>query len=103
MTTYQATDNTSPSASGSVSNVQSPNGDTHGVNGHARVHSIMDETEAELTEDELEVYEEGILSWDKAKSWRFWIRKEWTGWYLAFALVIVIVALMAFFHHHVSR
>lgn len=62
----------------------------------------MQETEDELTEDELRQYEAGILTWDKAKNWRFWFRKEWTWYYVAFVLIIVLVALMAIFHHSVS-
>lgn len=64
--------------------------------------SIMHETEQELTEDEREAYEDGILTWDKAKNWRFWIRKEWTWYYIAFVLLVIVVALMAIFHHQVS-
>lgn len=56
----------------------------------------------ELTEEERVEYEKGILTWDKAKDWRFWIRKEWTWYYLLFLLIVVLVALMAFFHHSVS-
>ncbi|WVQ85083.1 hypothetical protein IAT38_007247 [Cryptococcus sp. DSM 104549] len=64
-------------------------------------HSIMQETEEELTEDELIEYEKGVITWEKAKSWRFWIRKEWLWWYLAFVVIVVVVALMAFFHHSI--
>jgi hypothetical protein len=62
----------------------------------------MQETEDELTEDELEQYHAGLLTWDKAKNWRFWIRKEWTLYYILFVLIIVVVALMAFFHRSVG-
>ncbi|WVF68958.1 hypothetical protein IAT40_003732 [Kwoniella sp. CBS 6097] len=64
-------------------------------------HSIMDETEEELTEDEKIEYEKGLITWDKAKSVKFWIRKEWTLWYILFVLIVVVVALMAFFHHSI--
>ncbi|KAK8858708.1 hypothetical protein IAR55_002937 [Kwoniella newhampshirensis] len=64
-------------------------------------HHIMQETEDELTQDELIEYEKGLLTWDKAKNWRFWLRKEWVGWYIAFVLIVVVVALMAFFHHSI--
>lgn len=72
---------------------------------HGRAHpytNIMHETEAELTEDEREAYEDGIMTWDKAKNWRFWIRKEWTWYYVIFVLLVVLVGLMAGFHHAVS-
>ncbi|WWC88530.1 uncharacterized protein L201_003441 [Kwoniella dendrophila CBS 6074] len=64
-------------------------------------HSIMEETDEELTEDERIEYEKGLITWEKAKNWRFWIRKEWTLWYIAFILIVIVVALMAFFHHSI--
>nr|XP_031864335.1 uncharacterized protein CI109_000248 [Kwoniella shandongensis]KAA5531407.1 hypothetical protein CI109_000248 [Kwoniella shandongensis] len=68
---------------------------------HRSTHHIMQETEDELTQDELIEYEKGLLTWEKAKSWKFWIGKEWIGWYVAFVLIVVVVALMAFFHHSI--
>ena len=56
----------------------------------------------ELTEEEREEYEKGILTWSKVKNWRFWIRKEWIWYYVLFVLLVVLVALMVFFHHSVS-
>ncbi|ORY25935.1 hypothetical protein BCR39DRAFT_542633 [Naematelia encephala] len=75
-----------------------PQPDQHQPHHH---HGIMQETEAELTDDELIEYEKGILTWDKAKSWRFWIRKEWIWWYIVLIILVVLVALMAFFHHSI--
>lgn len=57
----------------------------------------------ELTEEEREAYEAGVLTWSKCKNWRFWIRKEWIWYYVGFVLLVVLVALMAFFHSSVSR
>ena len=65
-------------------------------------HHIMQETDEELTEDERIEYEKGLITWEKAKSWRFWIRKEWTWIYVVLILLIVLVALVAFFHSQVS-
>lgn len=56
----------------------------------------------ELTEEERVAYEKGILTWSKVMSWRFWIRKEWIWYYLVFVLLVVLVALMTFFHSTVS-
>lgn len=56
----------------------------------------------ELTEEERIEYEKGILTWGKVKDWRFWIRKDWTWYYVLFVVIVVIVALMTFFHHSVS-
>ncbi|ODO05114.1 hypothetical protein L198_01801 [Cryptococcus wingfieldii CBS 7118] len=64
-------------------------------------HSILSETEEELTEEELIEYEKGVLTWEKAKNWRFWLRKEWAWYYVAFVLIVAVVALMAFFHHSI--
>ena len=56
----------------------------------------------ELTEEERVEYEKGILTWGKVRNWRFWIRKEWIWYYVAFVIIVVLVALMAFFHKTVS-
>lgn len=56
----------------------------------------------ELTEEERVEYEKGVLTWSKCKDWRFWIRKEWIWYYVLFIVLVVLVALMAFFHHSVS-
>ncbi|WVQ96474.1 hypothetical protein IAU59_003579 [Kwoniella sp. CBS 9459] len=85
----------------SNANAVAPNG-TLAVPTRTRTHhSIMDETEEELTEDEKIEYEKGLITWEKAKSVKFWIRKEWTLWYILFVLIVVVVALMAFFHHSI--
>jgi hypothetical protein len=65
-------------------------------------HGIMEETEEELTEDERIEYEKGVISWEKAKNWRFWLRKEWIWYYVIFIVLVVLVGLMAFFHTDVS-
>ncbi len=65
-------------------------------------HSIMNETEEELTEDERIEYEKGIISWAKIRNWRFWIRREWLWWYILAVILVILVALMAFFHQSVS-
>lgn len=69
---------------------------------HRPHRSTMHETENELTEDERIEYEKGVLNWSAMKSWRYWIRREWLWWYIIGVFIIVIVALMAFFHHDVS-
>jgi len=56
----------------------------------------------ELTEAEREEYEKGVLTWAKCKNWRFWIRKEWLWYYVIFVVLVVLVALMTFFHKSVS-
>lgn len=68
---------------------------------HATTIESVSEHE-ELTEEERVAYEKGILTWSKVMSWRFWIRKEWIWYYLVFVLLVVLVALMTFFHSTVS-
>lgn len=63
---------------------------------------VEDPEDAELTEEERIEYEKGIITWDKAKHPGFWFRKEWLWYYVGFVFLVVIVALMAFFHHDVS-
>lgn len=62
-----------------------------------------EEDEIELTEEEREEYEKGIITWSKATRPSFWFRKEWTWYYVIFVVIVVLVALMAFFHHRVSE
>lgn len=62
----------------------------------------MQETDDELTEDEREEYENGIITFSKVKNWRFWIRREWLWWYIIGIILVILVALMAFFHRSVS-
>ena len=59
-------------------------------------------SDEELTEEERVEYEKGILTWGKVRNWRFWIRKEWIWYYVVFVLIVVVVALMTFFHKSVS-
>ena len=62
----------------------------------------MQETEEELTEDEREEYEKGIITMNKARNWRFWFRREWLWYYVVLVILVVLVALMVFFHHDVG-
>jgi hypothetical protein len=59
-------------------------------------------TEDTLTEEERKQYEKGIVTWSKVIHWRFWVRKEWLWYYIAGILIVILVALMAFFHKDVS-
>ena len=70
---------------------------------HPLHHSTMQETDQELTEDERAAYEAGILDWNKMKSWRYWIRREWLWYYILGLVIVVVVGLMAFFHKDVSE
>jgi len=60
-----------------------------------------DETDVELTEQERAEYERGLVTWDRAKNWRFWIRREWTPLYLAAIVVLAAVSFVAIYHREV--
>lgn len=60
------------------------------------------EEERELTAVERVEYERGLLTWDRAKNWRFWVRWEWFGWYVLLGVIVLGVALVAVFHQDVS-
>lgn len=62
--------------------------------------SVEDE---ELTEDELVEYEKGVISWDNAKRWRFWFRKEWIWGYVGLAVLAAIFIVMSVLHHKVTN
>ncbi|TXT13382.1 hypothetical protein VHUM_00749 [Vanrija humicola] len=61
------------------------------------------EEERELTAVERAEYERGLLTWDRAKNWRFWVRWEWAGWYVALGVIVLGVALVAVFHQDIVR
>ena len=67
---------------------------------HTSPTSIAD---AELTEEELEEYERGIISWSRARRFDFWFRREWFWGYIGGIVLIVLVVLMTVFHHRVSQ
>ncbi|RSH79265.1 Tlg2-vesicle protein [Apiotrichum porosum] len=60
-----------------------------------------DEDLDELTAAERREYERGLLTWDRASNWRFWIRREWIGWYALGLLLMVGVSLVAVFHRQI--
>ncbi|KAL1408160.1 hypothetical protein Q8F55_004964 [Vanrija albida] len=61
------------------------------------------EDERELTAAERVEYERGLLTWDRARDWRFWVRWEWLGWYVLLGLIVLGVALVAVFHQAIVR
>lgn len=58
-------------------------------------------TETDLTHAEQEEYERGLLTWERAKDWRFWIRWAWVPWYLLGALLVAGVCAVAVCHREV--
>ncbi|KDQ58840.1 hypothetical protein JAAARDRAFT_56898 [Jaapia argillacea MUCL 33604] len=45
-----------------------------------------------------ELEKSGPFDWEKWSDWRFWIRKEWLWYYVAFVIIVVLVALMTIYH-----
>jgi hypothetical protein len=65
-------------------------------------HDDADDDDVELTEHERREYERGLVTWDRAKDWRFWIRREWIPLYACGALLLAAVSFVAVYHREVS-
>ncbi|KAH8094478.1 snare associated Golgi protein-domain-containing protein [Cristinia sonorae] len=48
-----------------------------------------------------ELKKDGVFDWQAMKSWRFWIRKEWTWYYVVGVILIVLVTLMTVYHKQI--
>ncbi|KLT44987.1 hypothetical protein CC85DRAFT_241501 [Cutaneotrichosporon oleaginosum] len=55
-------------------------------------------TETGLTHAEQEEYERGLLTWERAKNWRFWLRWAWVPWYLLGGVLAAGVCTVALYH-----
>lgn len=100
---YQSTGLTSPKQSAQRPQVvPAGSGSSSSSPVPAGGYTDADVEDAELTEEERIEYEKGVITWEKAKHPSFWFRKEWAWYYVGLVFLIVIVALMAFFHHDVG-
>ncbi|WOO83356.1 Golgi apparatus membrane protein TVP38 [Vanrija pseudolonga] len=52
-------------------------------------------------EAERQYLQQGMFNWKELRSWRFWFRKEWWYWYLAFIVISVLVILMVLYHDQI--
>ncbi|TRM65968.1 hypothetical protein BD626DRAFT_486358 [Schizophyllum amplum] len=43
----------------------------------------------------------GVFDWKTMSKWRFWIRKEWTWYYVAFVIVMVLFGLITIYHDQI--
>lgn len=59
--------------------------------------------DSELTQAEREEYHRGLVTWKKAKSWRFWIRWKWVPWYVLLLAASCVLAALSIYHREVSR
>lgn len=57
----------------------------------------------ELTQAEREEYHRGLVTWKKAKSWRFWLRWRWVPWYLLLGFVMGVLTALSIYHREVSH
>lgn len=58
--------------------------------------------DSELTQAEREEYQRGLVTWKKAKSWRFWIRWKWVPWYALLLAAMCVLATLSIYHREVS-
>lgn len=56
----------------------------------------------ELTQAEREEYQRGLVTWEMAKSWRFWLRWRWVPWYLLLGAAMCVLAALSIYHREVS-
>ncbi|KAJ7629496.1 hypothetical protein DFH06DRAFT_1272795 [Mycena polygramma] len=53
------------------------------------------------TPSEAAALSEGLFSWKQLSNWRFWIRKEWTKYYIIVTVIMVVTALISIYHHQI--
>ncbi|KAJ7471910.1 hypothetical protein FB451DRAFT_1251376 [Mycena latifolia] len=50
------------------------------------------------TPSEAKALSDGLFNWKQMLNWRFWIRKEWTTYYIIITVILVITALVSIYH-----
>ncbi|KAJ7902814.1 hypothetical protein B0H14DRAFT_1148573 [Mycena olivaceomarginata] len=55
------------------------------------------------TPSEAKQMNESLFSWKQLTNWRFWIRKEWTKYYIILTVIMVITALISIYHHQIVQ
>ncbi|KAM5544031.1 hypothetical protein V8D89_002217 [Ganoderma adspersum] len=53
------------------------------------------------TPSEAKELEKGVFDWDRMLKWRYWIRKEWTWYYVAFAISLTFIILFTVYHKQI--
>ncbi|KAI0314644.1 hypothetical protein OF83DRAFT_1135849 [Amylostereum chailletii] len=48
-----------------------------------------------------ELKREGALDWKRLGNWRFWIRKEWTWYYVGIILIGILTAVLTIYHQQI--
>ncbi|KAI5448871.1 hypothetical protein NCC49_006058 [Naganishia albida] len=59
------------------------------------------EEDKTLDAEEKEMLKRGMFDWNEMRRWRFWIRKEWWGWYIALVVCGVLVCLMTLYNEQI--
>ncbi|KAJ6632599.1 hypothetical protein B0H10DRAFT_20364 [Mycena sp. CBHHK59/15] len=50
------------------------------------------------TPSEAKALNDGLFSWKQLTNWRFWIRKEWTMYYIITIVILTVTALVSIYH-----
>ncbi|KAJ6510534.1 hypothetical protein C8R45DRAFT_891990 [Mycena sanguinolenta] len=53
------------------------------------------------TPSEAKILNEPLFSMAQLLNWRFWIRKEWTKYYIIVTIILTLTALISFYHHQI--
>ncbi|PIL26646.1 hypothetical protein GSI_11271 [Ganoderma sinense ZZ0214-1] len=53
------------------------------------------------TPSEAKELQKGVFDWERMLSWRYWIRKEWIWYYLAFAISLAGIILFTVYHKQI--
>ncbi|KAI1781906.1 hypothetical protein LXA43DRAFT_860982, partial [Ganoderma leucocontextum] len=71
--------------------------------GHARagldVHPIN--RTPSPTPSEAKELQKGVFDWERMLKWKYWIRKEWTWYYVAFAISLAGIVLFTIYHKQI--
>ncbi|KAJ7736724.1 hypothetical protein DFH07DRAFT_842599 [Mycena maculata] len=74
----------------SVSSFNSPSKGPHDIRNISRTPSP--------TPSETKALSGGLLNWKEMANWRFWIRREWLGYYIALTIILTLTALISIYH-----
>ncbi|KAK1222287.1 hypothetical protein PQX77_014920 [Marasmius sp. AFHP31] len=68
----------------------------------ARSHSQPNPTRTPSpTPSEAKELKSGAIDWKTIGNWRFWVRKEWTWYYIILTVILVITALVTIYHEQI--
>ncbi|KAF8654833.1 hypothetical protein AX16_003353 [Volvariella volvacea WC 439] len=53
------------------------------------------------TPSEARALKSGVIDWKSITNWRFWFRREWLWYYVALVIIVVVSALVTFYHEQI--